>query len=340
MKKLLILLLVINFQISFGQNTTVIEVDKPNIPTYLDELFESLGDNLEENIKTLEISLNDAQSDYEKYRIGRNLGYYYAEAKQQTKNIEMWNDLNKQGIFLPFSTTNRTYPAYLSEYTENKDFLSFIENNTKLKEEAAKNSKTEYFVSLPTDYDGSKKYPLIIILHGGIGDFYSTFTNWQSSELNKNYIAVYPQGRVIQGSFTRSYGPMGITDIKGIHEQVIQKYSVNTEQVILAGQSAGGHLSIQLAYGDIEVKGLLLAYPVKPRDFDLEKAKAFKEKGIRITMVYGAKDQTFFAGQSEFVKLIENAQVENNTFLYPELGHAFPDDFSEQIDKALIYLIK
>lgn len=340
MKKNLLILFIISAQIALGQNTTVIEVDKPNIPSYLNELIVSLGDNSDENIKILKQGLKNAKSDYEKYRIGRNLGYYYAEAKQQTKNIEMWNDLNKQGIFLPFSTTNRTYPAYLSEYTENKDFLTFIENNTKLKEEAVKNSKAEYFVSLPKDYDASKSYPLIIILHGGFGDFYSTFTNWKSSELSKNYIAVYPQGSLIQGSFTRRYGPMGTFDIKDIYDQVVQKYSVNTKEVILAGQSAGGHLSIHLAYEKIAAKGLLLAFPVKPRDYDLEKAKGFKDKGLSITMIYGAKDKTFFKGQSEFANLIEKAKVRNQSILYPDLGHAFPDDFSEQIDKALVYLLK
>ncbi len=341
MKKILLILFIINAQIAIGQNTTTVtEVDKPNIPSYLNELIKSLGDNTNENVTILEKGLKDAKSDYEKYRIARNLGYYYAEAKQQTKNIEMWNTLNKQEIFLPFSTRSRVIPGYLSSYVENEDFKEFIKNNSKLREKALKNSKAEYFVSLPKNYDVTKSYPLIIILHGGFGDFHSTFTNWKSSELSKNYIAVYPQGSQIIGSYTRRFGSKGIEDITQIYNQVIQKYSVNTEQVILAGQSAGGYLSICIAYESIATKGLLLAFPVKPRDFDLKKAISFKEKGINISMVYGAKDKTFFEGQSEFHKLIDEAKIRNNIILYPDLGHAFPSDFSEQMDKALVYLLQ
>ncbi|NOQ26800.1 MAG: hypothetical protein GQ564_15680 [Bacteroidales bacterium] len=338
MKNLLLLIIILNVQYTFGQN--VIEVEKPIIPIHHVKIFETLDTSLVKNIEVLEKKLKEANSNFEVYQIAKYLGYFYTINDQKEESIELWNSLNKLGIILPFRMSENPHPQYLSNYLNNDSFMKFIKFNEKLKNEASDSSKVEYFVNLPKDYNPQRKYPLIIVLHGRIGNFYATYTNWKSSVIRDSCISIYAKGKIIVGSFTHSFGSTGIGDIKEIYRQVAQKYPINNEQVILAGQSQGGNLSIKLACDSITASGLLLAFPVKPNDFDFEKAKEIKEKGVRVIMICGEKDYKFFEGQLELARLLDSAHVESRVFKYPELGHRFPDDFSEQIDRGIFYLIK
>ncbi|UCH15406.1 MAG: dienelactone hydrolase family protein, partial [Bacteroidales bacterium] len=233
---------------------------------------------------------------------------------------------------------DKEFPHFLSEYSDNKRFQDFILLNDSLKISTAENTKAEYFVNLPVNFNPDNKYPLIIVLHGGIGNNNTTYINWDSKKIKSDFISVYPHGRIVRGSYARSYGESGLEDIKEIYKQVASNYPVDTSVVILAGQSAGGDLSLRLAYDDIPAQGLLLAFPVKPKDLDYKKASEFKNKNIRIVMICGEKDQRFFPGQQEMSVILDSAGVENRFIKYPELGHGFPDDFPEQLDKGILYI--
>lgn len=342
MNKLIILIIILNSYFVFGQNvseTKKIELSKEYKETYENlELYKDSG--FYKGIEILEKGLVKVKSSYEKYRIIFNLGYLYASTKQYDKSIDMWLSANEEGIFFPFIfKKDNVFPQYLSEYSDNKRFQDFIIMNDSLKNSAVKNPKAEYFVDLPVNFNPDNKYPLIIILHGGIGNNNATYINWHSKTIKNSYISVYPQGRIVRGSYARSYGPTGLEDIKEIYTQVVSKYPVDISRVILAGQSAGGELSLRLAYNDIPARGLLLAFPVKPGDLDYKKASEYKNRNLRIVMICGEKDQRFFPGQQEMSIILDSARVENRFIKYPDLGHGFPADFPEQLDKGLLYLI-
>ena len=180
---------------------------------------------------------------------------------------------------------------------------------------------------------------MIIILHGGYGSFYKTFEDWQSDFIQNDFIAVYSQGRDVKGSFVRRYGSSGINDINQIFEQVIAKYSVDTTSLILAGQSAGGALSLGLVNNGLFSKGLLLAFPVKPDNFDIQRAEKLRESSVRVFMICGAQDKYFYSGQLELASLLDRAKVENKFVKYPNLGHEFPDDFGHQINQGLLFIL-
>jgi predicted esterase len=338
MKNLLLLLVSINFQIVLGQN--VIEKIKPVNFDMNAELFASLDTSLIGNIAKLENGLKNSTDNFDKHMIYQYLGYFYTAANQDLKCLNMWDSLNQAGIIMPFELTGEPFPDYIAKYVDNEQFLKFMTKNENLKNEATKTSSTEYFVSLPMNYDSTKSYPLIIILHGGIGNYYDTYSNWESKIMTEKFISVYPQGREIYGSYSRRYGVTGIKDIIEVYEQVKQKYSVNSEQIILAGQSRGGYLSIKLSYESIPVKGLLLAFPVKPEDFDIKKADLLKKRNTGVVMFCGEKDLSFITGQKELAAIMDSVNLTNKCYFHPDLGHEFPKDFSEQLDNGLIFLSK
>ncbi|MCX6238832.1 MAG: dienelactone hydrolase family protein [Bacteroidia bacterium] len=343
MNKLIVLLMIFNSYFVFGQN--VLETKKIELSNEFNETVKKAiqykDSSIYQKIEILENGLINVKSRYEKYRIIFNsLGPVYTSARQYDKAIDLWIAANKEGIFFPFDPKNKEYLSYLQEYTNNKRFLDFISYNNELKNKASDSASAEYYVCLPSDFHPDRKYPLIIILHGGIGDNNATYINWDSELIRRGFISVYPRGRVVVGSFARRYGSSGVADIKEVYDQVVLKYPVDTSKVILAGQSAGGELSIRLAYTDIRACGLLLAFPVKPGDFDDKKAIEFKNRSVRIVMICGEKDESFFPGQQEMSVILNDSKVENRFIKYSKLGHGFPDDFSDQIDKGLLYLTK
>ena len=341
MHKLIFLGLIFNITICYSQN--VIEVEQPKISDEIEILFAELKANSEarfyKSIEILEKGLMQAKSDFETYKIVLNLGFLYTKTEQFDKCLDIWIAANKKGICFNLQPGDNPYPSYLSEYKGIKRFTDFIKSNDSLLVEKSKDAKAEYFVNLPIKYNKTQKYPVIIILHGGFGSYYRTFENWQSDLIQNDFISVYPQGREIKGSFTRRYGKNGIEDISQIYEQVITKYSVDTTSLILAGQSAGGALSLGLVNNGLFTKGLLLAFPVKPRDFDIKRAESLKESSVRVLMICGEQDKTFYSGQLELSGLLDSAEVENKFVTYPNLGHGFPDDFRFQIDQGLIFIL-
>lgn len=340
MNKLIILLITLNSYFVLGQK--VVETQRIELSKEYKETFDNLelykDSGFYKGIEILEKGLINVKHEYEKYKIIFNLGYLYATTRQYDKSIDMWLSANEEGIFFPFKLKDNPFPQYLSEYSNNKRFQDFIILNDRLKNSAVENPKAEYFVNLPVNFNPGIKYPLIIILHGGIGSNNSTCINWDSKKIKNDFISVYPQGRIVLGSYARRYGKTGLEDIKEIYRQVISKYPVDTSSVILAGQSAGGELSLRLAYNDIPVHGLLLAFPVKPGELDYRKASEYKNKNIRIVMICGEKDQIFFPGQQEMSIILDSAKVENRFIKYPDLGHGFPVDFPEQLDKGILYI--
>jgi dienelactone hydrolase len=341
MYKLIFFGLVFNMTICYSQN--VIEIEQPEITDEIEILFTELRANRDsgfyKGIEILENGLKRAKTDFETYKIVLNLGFLYTKTEQFDKCLDTWLAANKKGICFEFQVSNDPDPFYLSAYKDNKRFTDFIERNDSLLVDISNDAKAEYFVNLPINYDKTKKYPVIIILHGGVGSYYRTFENWQSDLIKNDFISVYPQGQEIKGSFARRYGDSGIDDITMIYTQVIRRYSVDTTSLILAGQSAGGALSLGLANNKLFSKGLLLAFPVKPGDFDIQRAESLKASSVRVFMICGEQDKYFYSGQLELSRLLDSAKVDNKFIKYPNLGHDFPDDFNMQIDQGLKYIL-
>lgn len=336
---LLILLMAIS---SFLQNP--IEVDKSEITKEIVNLFADLKTNRDsgfyKSIELLEAGIKRTGNNFDTYKISLNLGFFYTKTEQFDTCLDMWFAANRKGICFNFIVGDNSYPSYLSAYKDNSRFADFIKKNDSLLVDISKNEKAKYFVTLPVNYDKAQKYPMIIILHGGFGNYYRTFEDWQSDLIKNIFIAIYPQGREVKSSFISRYGKYGMDDIAMIYKQVIEKYSVDTSSFILAGQSAGGALSLELANNKLKSAGLLLAFPVKPRSFDIQKAERLKEASMCIIMICGEQDKNFYAGQLELSRLLDCAEVENRFIKYSNLGHGFPADFNIQIDRGLNYILK
>jgi len=341
MKKLFFIILILTCKISFGQKVS--EVDRPTLSEDYSQLIQKLNQlkayPIIQSIELLETGLENTNDNFEKYKVAQILTMMYTSINQYEKSINIWNDLNKSGVILPF-LKEEVYPSIISPYLNNENFNTFYSNNEELRKNLNNTSQAQYFVNLPLNYNPKKKYPLIIVLHDEINDLYGISTKWISDKIQNNYITVYTQGREIVGSYSYKYGSYGIEDITKIYKKLVKKYPINKKKVIIAGQSSGAELAIELAHSSLKPKGLLLVLPIKPDSFNKEYASELKKKNVKVNLHCGQKDYEYFEQQMKLLNILDSAEVVNNIVIYPNSGHELPNNFPQQIDKSLKFLME
>ena len=114
----------------------------------------------------------------------------------------------------------------------------------------------EYIVYTPSDYDGNEPLPLLFCFHGFTSNanllmIYSRFNNLAESE---NFIAVYPQGLLFNGSTHWNVGgftlgsnvdDVGFVDV--LLDDLVSEYNIDESRVYSTGMSNGGYMSFLLA---------------------------------------------------------------------------------------------
>jgi predicted esterase len=111
-----------------------------------------------------------------------------------------------------------------------------------------------YRVYLPTSYTPSKKYPLIVLLHGAGGDetdFIEAYRGqWPQLAEQHGFILASVTGRGPLSGYSKVSG--GEQDVLDVMEIVKNRYSVDSSKIFLGGHSmgGGGTWAIGLAYQD------------------------------------------------------------------------------------------
>lgn len=99
-----------------------------------------------------------------------------------------------------------------------------------------------YRVYVPASYSPSKKYPLVVLLHGAGGDETDFFEGyggqWPKLAEQRGYILASVTGRGPLGGYTKESG--GEQDVMDVMDLVKQRYSVDPGKVFLGGHSMGG----------------------------------------------------------------------------------------------------
>ncbi len=269
------------------------------------------------------------------------LSFRYASLEQYGKCFEILKKGQKEGLFYYLGTTEREYPPYLKELQKFKEYESFRIRNEELKEVANKTNTTEFMVQLPKNYDQNKNYPLMLIMHGGIGSISSLQYNYISKKLLEEFIVVYTQGGIYFGSNSRVYDQKNWqNDIKNIYKQITSNYAVDTTKVILAGPSAGGYRSLVLGLNnEISAKGLLLSFAVNPRVWDSTLYIKSAERGLKVALLCG-EDDWAIKQQKKLGYWFDEYGISNRFVVFPEEGHGFPENWSYYLDTSLDFILQ
>lgn len=309
----------------------------------MDALEEMTNETYTETIdKVVNEMMPKIEGLYERFNIYLwGLAFESARLEQYSKLYDLIKIAQQENIYFPFRDGERQWPGFISELNKLDGFDAWIKRNNELREIDQKNAVAEYIIQLPTNYTEEKTYPLVIVLTGGFGSHVQLAHYWQSEGFEKHCIVAYLMGSFCQGSFLRSHPRGDYSEIINTFRQVSEKYAVDTTKLIMAGQSAGGHKSTIIALDEIlPVKGLLLAFPVKPRELSEEKIKSAVERGVKAAILTGENDANYLKGQIELAHTFNNYDLPTRFLIFPEVGHWYPPEFGVHIEKSLDFILQ
>lgn len=119
--------------------------------------------------------------------------------------------------------------------------------------------RIQTYLFIPKDIDPDKKYPLIVLPHGGVHSNFNTFYAHIIRELvAQQYIVVAPEYRGSTGygsGYYRAidYGGLEVEDVKACRDYMIESYDiVDEDRVGIMGWSHGGLITLMnlFDYGD------------------------------------------------------------------------------------------
>jgi len=324
---------------------SVNEVNPPDFSRIYLELWDKLDSITEANpevaISEMDQAMKGISNPYERYNI-YFWGYPSAYLKMKTYDelLDLLLKAQNEGHYFMLRRGERAWPDWVPELEKLDDNEAFFTENDLRKEKAQENATAEYFVQLPDGYDQNRTYPLLLVLHGGVGSHYQSSESWKSGKLGDEFIVAFLQGEIAQGSFQRSFNREGVDNIFAMYNQIIQTYPVDTGRIYVGGPSAGGMRSIILGYDDrFNLAGLLLAFAVVPRNIGDEQFDIIKAKNLRLVLITGENDFGLVQ-QKKFMVSLDEKEIPNRFLVFPEKGHEYPEDFSHHLDTSIDFLFK
>jgi predicted esterase len=182
-----------------------------------------------------------------------------------------------------------------------------------------------YRVYLPTNYTSSKKYPLVVLLHGAGGDetnFVESYGRiWPKLAEERGYVLASVNGRGPLSGYAKANG--GEQDVLDVMDLVKNRYSIDTSRVYLGGHSMGGAGTwrIGLEYAD-RFAGLIPIAGSSGQVVAGLEARAKAGRKLPVMMVCGAKDALVaVAGCRTAAEKAKALELPVTYAEYPEADH-------------------
>jgi len=238
----------------------------------------------------------------------------------------------------------KAYDLGTYKFSDDEDLVSLKEDKRfqKLERKALKKIKAleskewKPIITVPESFE-SKKYPVVIALHG-FGSNPVDFSRTNSPRITPlGYILSCPYGPEIRGSTSFGWGE-DVDSEKRILEalETLKKdYRIEPERIILFGYSQGGGRAFYTGLRNPEIfRGIITAageYEEEECNGFLETAKA---KGVKVYMMIGEKDFLLESNQKAEEEM-KKVGIPVKLVVFPGLGHAFPKNSEEELKKAL-----
>ena len=178
----------------------------------------------------------------------------YDYAVDSTQGIIAINISNKEDISI-LQTYDFVYKDFNELYRANKEFLDkkIICETEEISYQGYEDVEIQGWIVKPPNFDPSKKYPLILEIHGGPHATWSPYeiSMWFEYQFlaSQGYVVFYcnPQGSSGRGYdfryIIKNWGTKPEQDIlKGV-EEVVEKGYVDTDNLFITGGSYGGYMT-------------------------------------------------------------------------------------------------
>lgn len=198
----------------------------------------------------------------------------------------------------------------------------------------------KYTVFVPRNYTPTKKWPVILFLHGagergrdgvlpttvGIGPII------QQREANFPFVVVFPQAEDMRGRLLKGWSLDTADGARGLKilEQVEKDYSIDSKREILTGWSMGGYGAWEWAANSPE-----RWFSVVPMSGGGESAWGEKLKNVPIWDWHGAKDRSVRTERSR--AMVEAVRAAGGNPRYTEVPDGDHDVWMQAYDDDTLY---
>lgn len=258
--------------------------------------------------------------------------------------------------FLEEAVMDRGY-WYSAEYLENEDDLEKLRKQPKFKEivkvcrereSAAKAAATATMV-----LEDRTNPCAIMVVHGDQENAAMTGSYWSSvkgrTAGSGAYDLALPQSSQIQ--FHDAYGwddlALGLEEMKRHMTDLSQ---AGYSGIVLGGFSAGGRMIVEslleenfegiwTGNADKVSRGIILLAPWLPEEDQwVPVVKNLAGKGFKFYILAGEEDVDCYECAELFAKNLEAAGIDHVFERVPGLGHDYPTDFADRLEKALAWI--
>ncbi len=188
----------------------------------------------------------------------------------------------------------------------------------------------DYSLYVPENYSPSRKWPLIICLHGagGCGDQF--IWSWLRPAKSRGYMLLAPKSQDVTWSILQP--GRDIRSVESMLEEVSGEYAVDRDRVYLSGLSDGGTYTYLLGLARHELFAGIA--PVAGDLHGMADDMLLRKQGreLPIYIVHGAHDHIFSVesareGHAILTRLGYNARYEE----LPDWGHSYCSEVNEQL---------
>ena len=216
-------------------------------------------------------------------------------------------------------------------------FPAFFQANLDRIAEADKKAVVKLKVATPPGYDPVRRYPLFMALHGG-GENIAVFKpNWVSPRLQAEFIIAWIQSSQVADMTGFHWQDEARTqrDLQAAYSEVVARYAVDPDRVIVGGFSSGGFASLVTAFHQtLPARGFVALCPPVPETITDADISAAVRRGLRGSLLTTDLNPRVQA-QRGLAERWKKLELDGEFTVTPNVGHWYPKDFGQQLDRAI-----
>ncbi len=258
----------------------------------------------------------------------------YADLGQYQKSMEIWRAGHEKGLFYGL------FPQFdwLKPFRNLPQFQALADRDRELREQAERTATMRFEIVKPAGYSPDRKYPLFLVLHAGNDSIDHARWYWRSQALDESYLVAFIQSARPMSSKTygwRVKDPEMRAGLRKLYNEIVAKYPVDTNRVLIGGMSAGAMMSLDVVLHNVlPATGYIVNCPMVPPDFEPAMAEQMRQRGVRGVIFTGEKDFGR-AALEEKLPAFAKAGLKYRFTIVAGIGHEIPDDFPGRLDAAL-----
>ena len=263
-----------------------------------------------------------------------NLAAARALMGQPDKAIDALEDGLRRGAFYSRWDFDGAVMAPLKQHPR---FAAFFQANLDRIAEADKKAAMKLEVATPPGYDPARRYPLFVALHGGGENIAMLKPNWVSPRLQAEFIVAYVQSSQVADMTGFHWQDEARTrrDLQAAFSEVVAKYPVDRTASSSAGSRPAGFASLVTAFHQtLPARGFVALCPEPPTSVTDADITAAVNRGLRGALLTTELDRRV-AGAARLAERWKKLGLDAEFAVTPNIGHWFPKDFGQQLDRAI-----